>query len=192
MEYTENTKRMPLDLQFFADEGATEESEAGQEAGGADGAASSGADKEKPIDLNKLLADDPAMQSQYDKLVGKALQTARGKWENEKNMTAEQLAAQKTKEREDALTAKEIALGMRERRAAALGMLAQKGLPPDLVDCVALTDDDTMTQSLEKVEKAYRASVDAAVKSKLQGTPPQGAGEPSAAQAAMRKAMGLK
>lgn len=206
MEDTLNTSCvLPLNLQFFAEsangaEGGTEVAtdQGGQPEGNEDGkstsAAQTGTELTKPSDLNSLLKSDRALQSQFDKLMSKALETAKGKWQNEQNMTAEQLAAAKLAEKESTLTQREQELQRRELRATALGTLSEKGLPASLIGCVALDSEEIMAQSLAEAEKAFRSSVDAAVKAKLKGdTPKAGGSDPQAGYASqMRSAMGLK
>lgn len=206
---------MPLNLQYFAEggnsdrvqgQGSLELQGSGTQAGrtgSADGSpdvqtmgdeGGKGTTAEpKPADLNALLKGDKALQSQFDKLVSKALDTAKTKWQQEQSMTAEQLAAAKLKEQEDGLSQREQELAKRERRASALGTLGEKGLPVSLIDCIALDSDDTMKETLEKAEKAFRASVDAAVKDKLKGgAPKDNSGGGDAYKAQMRAALGLK
>lgn len=157
---------MPLNLQFFA-EPAEPPAEPPADP------PVPPAEPPKPADLNALLKGDAKLQSQFDKLVTKALETGKANWEREKNLTADQLAEQKVKEREETLARREQELARSERRANAIGKLGEKQLPTSLIDCIALDDDDTMAASLESAEKAFRASVDAAVQAKLKAARPK-------------------
>lgn len=151
--------------------------------------------KPTPADLTAILEGDKALQSQFDKRVTKALETAKVKWEQEKNMTADELATKASREREEALAEREKAIKTRELRAEALSKLGEKGLPASLVESVSLTDEDTMAATLEQVEKAFRKSVEDAVNERLKGAPPkeQGAGSGVSAHVAqVRAAAGLK
>ena len=134
------------------------------------------------------------MQSQFDKLVSKALDTAKNRWEAEKNMTAEELARQRTGEREAELAAREEALIRRELRASALGLLGERGRPVELIDCVSVADEAAMLNSLEKAEKAFRGAVNQAVAQRMRGSAPQAAQGNAQAErlAAVRAAAGLK
>lgn len=174
-------------------EGAEGGGSGGEDNKGNEGGKDTPAEQEKPADLNTLLKGDKTLQSQFDKLVSKALDTAKSKWQQEQSMTAEQLAAAKLKEQEDGLTQREAELARRELRATALGTLGEKGLPVSLIDCVALDSEEAMKDTLEKAEKAFRSSVDAAVKDKLKGgTPKDTGGGGDAYTAQMRAALGLK
>ncbi len=191
------TKRlMPLNLQFFADEGEGE-SETTTETTAPTEGESQAKETAKPtltLDLNALLKGNKALQSQFDKQVSKALDTAKGKWEAEKNLTAEQLVQQKAQDREKELADREAELTRRELRATALEQMSQKGMPAELIDAISVTDEAAMAASLEKAEKAFRAAVDRAVKDKLKGgTPKDTPADPKATHmAAMRAAAGLK
>ena len=192
----ENNTRalMPLNLQFFADEGGGEAvSPAGGEGAG-ETTPPATEESTKPANLTALLAGDKAMQAQFDKLVGKALETAQAKWEKEKDMTAEQLAETKAQEMTQELTKREQALVAKELRAEALGFFAEKNVPAEIIDCVNLTDAESMQAHIVKVEKAFRTAVEKAVKEKMAGKPPKDpAGDPAAAQLAkLRSAAGLK
>ncbi|MEA5016127.1 MAG: DUF4355 domain-containing protein [Candidatus Limiplasma sp.] len=184
------TGLLPLNLQFFAEgEGEPTPPPEGDPKGGNEPPADP-----KPANLNALLAGDKALQSQYDKLVSKALDTAKGKWEAERNLTAEQLAEQKAKEKEAALAEREVELTRRELRAAALEQMSTKGMPPELIDAISLADEESMAKSLEQAEKAFRAAVDKAVKDKLKGGAPKDTPPDNQAThlAAIRAAAGLK
>lgn len=204
----EQTSFMPLNLQYFAEEGSAEGAQ-GQPASatgqgvppatppGAQGTpanqSSEPAGQTTPPDLNQMLAGDKTLQSQFDQLVGKALTTARGKWEQQQNMTAEQLAAEKEQERADALTAREQALVSRELRADAMGELVGRSLPTELIGCIQTTDAQTMKASLDAAEKAFRAAVQAGIDTRMAGGAPKGnGGSSNTSLDTMRAAAGLK
>ena len=135
---------------------------------------------------------DKAMQAEFDRRVAKSLSTAKAKWEEEKQLTAQQLADRQAQERTADLDKREAELNLRVRRTTALESLGQKGLPAALADALDYTDDKTAAASLDKVEKAFRQAVDAAVAEKLKGAPPKddkGGADP---MASIRAAMGLK
>lgn len=94
-------------------------------------------------------------------------------------------------EREQTLRQREAALEMRERRARAQELLAQRNLPPELTDCLNFTDDESMEKSLNALEKAFLEQVDKAVGERMKGvTPRSGEGAPYVGQ--LRSALGLK
>jgi hypothetical protein len=164
-----------LNLQLFADEPGGD---------GADGADSAGG---TPT-FDELLKDK-AFQSEFDKRITKALDTAKAKWDT---AAQEQIAKAKTEaeklaklsadekmkyeqeKREADLVKREAELTRRELRAAALETLSEKGLPHELVDVIAFTDAEGTKASIEGVEKVFRAAVETGVNQRLQGDLPKG------------------
>lgn len=132
---------------------------------------------------------DKAYQSEFDKRINKALETAKGKWDadsqqkiadakTEAEKFAKMTADEKAKfEREklDADFNKRLAdLTGRELKATAKEALAGKGLPLELADVLNYTDADACSKSIDAMEKAFQASVEKAVNEKLRGTTPKG------------------
>lgn len=133
-------------------------------------------------------------QSEFDRRVTKALETARQKWEQENQqkieaakqeaeklakMNAEQKAEYEKKQAEEALAKRERDITVRELRAEAYEILAEKGLPKELVDILNYEDADACNKSIAAVEKAFQAAVEKAVNDKLRGsgTPKAGSGQ---------------
>ncbi|WP_260458026.1 MULTISPECIES: DUF4355 domain-containing protein [unclassified Clostridium] len=180
---------------------------AGAEGGNGEGAEddSSGEDDMSFDDVLK----DKKYQSEFDKRVAKALETAKGKWEadyqtkvEEAKTEAEKLAKmnaeQKAKYAEDKrlaeLEKREKDITTRELRATAHETLAEKGLPKDLIDILNYSDAENCNKSIEAVEKAFQSAVQKAVNEKLRGKqdPKGGQGIQGSVDAALRAAMGLK
>lgn len=127
-------------------------------------------------------------QSEFDKRVTKALNTAKAQWEKDAkareqaarteaerlaNMTAQQKAEHEAKEREDQIAARERAVTLRELKAEALGTLAERKLPKELADVLDYSDAEKCKTSLDAIEKAFRAAVQAGVESRMKGTTPK-------------------
>ena len=175
MDNTSN--HFPLNLQFFAEPGGTGD-------GTADPAPP--ADPQPPADptppndppktpsFSDLLKTDKAFQSEFDKRVAGAIATAKGKWDAEAQLSADELAEKQRTEAENALKDREAALTARELKADMLTEIGKRGLPAALIDAVSLADKDAAAASLGNVEKAFRDAVDAEVKKKLAGNPPSG------------------
>ena len=141
--------------------------------------------------LDTLLQGDAGLQSQFDQKVSKALNTARNNWEKARAETESQAAERQLTEQEQELKERERALLVRERRAAATVALGQRGLPGELAECLRYEDDESVTQSMDAVERAFSAEVQKAVRERLTGTPPKGGGQPTYTSQ-MRAALGLK
>jgi len=172
-------KTLPLDmkLQLFAEDGA------GDNNGGGEGT---------PETKPELMSFDDYLsaggQSEFDRRVQKAVNTAvtkaQEKWtalQDEKLSEAEKLAkmtqAEKAQymaqKREKELADREAAITRRELQAEAKNTLTGKGLPIELADVLVYTDADACNASIEAVEKAFTAAVQAAVNEKLKGDAPK-------------------
>jgi len=127
---------------------------------------------------------DKKYQSEFDKRVAKALETAKSKWETDKatelenakteaeklaKMNAEQKAKYAEEKRIAELEKREKDITTRELKAQAYETLAEKGLPKDLVDILNYSDAETCNASIEAVEKAFQSAVEKAVNEKLRG-----------------------
>lgn len=151
--------------------------------------------QEQPKTFDDLLKDK-TYQSEFDKRVAKALETAKGKWETEHQAKleaakteAEKMAAMNEKQKADyerdkqlkALEQREREITTRELKATAYETLAEKGLPKELADILNYTDADQCKASIDAVEKAFQMSVEKAVNEKLRGNnqPPKSGGKGS-------------
>ncbi len=122
------------------------------------------------------------IQSESDRRVTLALQ--RKEKEMSKKLTeAEKLAKMSEEDRfryqleqkESELQAKEREYLLRDNKMASMKVLADKGLPVELVDFVVDEDAETMNQKINKLEKYIKDTVASQVKAKVGGnTPKQG------------------
>lgn len=186
----EHKALLALNLQYFA-EGGNPSSTQAPSTTGAENPTSQG--DPPPSDLNQMLATNKGLQSQFDQLVGKALTTARGNWEREQSMTAEQLAHQRSIEQVQALNQREQALLTRELRAEAMSTLAERSLPTELIDCIQTSDEAVMNRSLLQAEKAFRQAVQQGIEARMAGSAPKGAsGNDSSHLSGFRAAAGVR
>ena len=149
--------------------------------------------QEQPKTFDELLKDK-TYQSEFDKRVAKALETAKGMWESdhqakleEAKTEAEKMAAMNEKQKADyerdkqlkALEQRERDITTRELKATAYETLAEKGLPKELAEILNYTDADQCKASIDAVEKAFQSSVEKAVNEKLRGNnqPPKSGGK---------------
>lgn len=133
---------------------------------------------------------DKKYQSEFDKRVAKALETAKGKWETDyqakiqeakteaeklAKMNADQKAEYEAQKKLDELAKREKDITTRELRATAYETLAERNLPKELVDILNYSDAEQCNKSIEAVEKAFQSAVEKAVNDKLRGgNPPKG------------------
>lgn len=123
---------------------------------------------------------DKALQSQVDKRVTQAMQTAQKK-ADARVKEAKKLAAMNEQQRyeyeldtrEKAIAEKEKALALAENKATAASILADRGISAKLVDFVVAEDADTMMDRIKTLEKEFKASVKVEVEKRLATSTPK-------------------
>lgn len=189
---TNKKQSVPMNLQLFADTGASDESAGDGTATNTGTSEGDGKSEEGTKNFDDLLKDK-SYQSEFDKRITKALETAKSKWETEKaaelenakteaqklaKMNADQKAEYEAQKRVAELEKREKDITTRELKAQAYETLAEKGLPKELVDILNYENADTCNKSIEAVEKAFQSAVEKSVNEKLRGkdTPKGGQG----------------
>ena len=186
---------IPMNLQLFAgsEEGAAgDNDDAGTTGGGGSGDEDTGEGEADPDGGKAEPSFDDFLktgsnQAEFDRRVQRAIETAvskaRDSWqamrdnkvsEAEKlaKMTAAEKAQYKEQQRLKDLEAREAAISKRELMATAKIALADKGLPGELADILDYTNAEACNKSIEAVEKAINAGVEAGVKARLKGGQP--------------------
>ena len=135
---------------------------------------------------------DKTYQSEFDKRVAKALETAKSKWDAESKaqveaakteaqklakMNAEQKAKYEEDKRIAELDKREKDITTRELKAQAYETLAEKNLPKELIGTLNFSDAESCNASIEAVEKAFQSAVEKAVNDKLRGGNPPKSGQ---------------
>lgn len=146
----------------------------------------------EPLSFDDSLKANKEYQSEFDRRIGKAIETAKAKWQEEaeallnqkiseaeklSKMDAEQKAQYEREEAEKKLAEREAIIIQRELRLSAIDTLNEKGLPIELADCLSYSDADSCNKSIESVAKAFESAVSRAINDRLRGTPPK-AGSP--------------
>lgn len=177
----------PMTLQLFA-EGDGDGAGGGNVSGA--GASGEGTNNE-PLSFDGFLAQE-GNQAEFDRRVQKAIDTAvsnaQQKWqaltddklsEAEKlaKMNKEEKAAYMHQKKEKELSDRESAVARKELMAEAKNTLAEKKLPAGLAEVLNYTNAESCNKSIDAVEKAFQAAVEAAVQERLKGgelpkTPP--------------------
>lgn len=168
---------MRLGLQYFADQ-ETEKS-------GNDGGIEN---PTEPMSFDDALKSNKEYQSEFDRRISKAIETAKIKWReeaeekiNEKvseaqrlaKMTADQKAKYEQEQAEKRLADREAEITKRELKITAIDMLNDKNLPIELVDCLSYTDAESCNKSVKAIETAFQKAVTKAVDDRLRGTVPK-------------------
>lgn len=201
---------MPMNLQFFAEPDGGAGGGAGGAGGGGTSGNAGGAGAEpgaagaeggtsqaagSPMSFDDFLKD-PKNQAEFDRRVGKALETSRSKMQAEINtkvqeavteaerlakMNAEQKAQYEREKKEKEIADREAAITKRELMATAKEQLAEKGLPISLADVLNYASAEECSASIEAVGKAFQEAVEKAVNDRLSGgKPPKKAGDKAA------------
>ena len=124
-------------------------------------------------------------QSEFDRRVSRALETARGKWAQETRKqveTAREEAARnayaegeaRMNAREEELNARETGIMQRELRADAARMLQERGLPNELMHALDLRSSESVQSSMDAAETAFRRAVQTGVEARMRGVVPAG------------------
>lgn len=158
----------PLNIQLFADEGE------GEGQSGTDGGNPTGGTGTKEPTLKELLSANKAIQSEYDKMITKSLETAKEKWEkesedrlNQKLSEADKLAKMNKEEKDNyqkqvadkQLKDREAQITRRELQATAKETLIEKGLSPILADILNYENADSVQKSIEHVKDVFEKAV---------------------------------
>lgn len=172
----------PMTLQLFA-EGDGDGAGGGNGSGA--GASGEGTNSE-PLSFDGFLAQE-GNQAEFDRRVQKAIDTAvsnaQQKWqaltddklsEAEKlaKMNKEEKAAYMQQKKEKELSDRESAVARKELMAEAKNTLAAKKLPAGLAEVLNYANAESCNKSIDAVEKAFQAAVEAAVQERLKGSEP--------------------
>ena len=183
-----NNRRIFIGLQHFAEgEGDGGTNANVQTPDNSDGNAQQNNEPQKSTFDDML--KDKYMQSEFDKRVSKALETAKIKRQKDadeklseakklEKMNAEQKAEYQRKQTEEKLAKREAEVTRRELMAEAKVQLADKGLPVGLAAVLDYTGADECKTSIETVSKAFAEAVESAVNERMKGNPPK-AGSPT-------------
>lgn len=122
---------------------------------------------------------DELLQKETDRRVTSALKKAQEK-NDAKIREAQRLAAMNADEkrvydleqRERAIEAKERELSLAENKSECISILADKGLPVQLVDFVVDEDADTMSANIKQLDKYFKLAVKAEVEKRLASKSP--------------------
>lgn len=174
--YFSKEPTLHISMQYFAD----------PEGGEAGTGGENGEQQEQTFD--DVLKGNKAYQSEFDKRVAKAqetaLQNARQKWEADAKaqadeaaklakMKADEKAEYERQKREKELSDREAAITKRELHAEAVSQLVEQGLPASLADLLDYTNAENCKNSMEAAKKAFNEAVEKSVNDKLKGTTPK-------------------
>nr|WP_297935356.1 DUF4355 domain-containing protein [uncultured Lachnoclostridium sp.] len=196
--------KLPMNLQYFAADGAGGGAGGGGTSGDGEGTAATGSEgaavggeggAAAPQSFDDFLKD-PNNQAEFDRRVAKALdenrtkmqadieakmQEARTEAEKMAKMNAEQKAQYEREKQDKELADREAAITKRELMATAKEQLAEKRLPISLASVLNYSSAEECTASIDAVGKAFQEAVEKEVNDRLAGgKPPKKANNPAA------------
>lgn len=133
------------------------------------------------------LMREKEFQSEFDRRVTRALETARGKWARETErrveqaraeaerlarMTGEERMAHDFAQREAQLHAREQEIERRELQADAARMIRERGLPAELIGVMGRFSAEGMEESIDAMGAAFNCAVQAGVEERMRGQAP--------------------
>ena len=133
------------------------------------------------------LLQNREFQSEFDRRVSRALETARGKWAQETKqkierarVEAERLArlsgeermAHDFAQREAELSQREMNIVRRELRAEAARMLSERALPMELMEALNYESREQVNLSMDAAENAFRQAVQQGIEERMRSQPP--------------------
>lgn len=195
-KYFKNRLAYPFNIQLFAAEGTEGgNGEGGQSGEGTEpGAGGQGSNTQagQELSLTDLMKSNPQIQSQFDKLNAKAIETAKANWEKTlnnlvddrlteaerlKNMTAEQKAEYERQQAEAKLAQREADITRRELTAEAKITLADKGLPVSFAEHLNFESAETVNASIDSLKEAFEKEVKLRVAEQIKSNTVPGRGQ---------------
>lgn len=151
-----------MNLQLFAENGATEEI---------------ATEESKTYTQAEL---DSLLQSEADRRVSDALKKAESKSQQAikeaqklASMDASQKYEYELEQREKMLSEKESKISLMENKNICTNMLADRGIPVQLVDFVVDVDADSMNENINTLDKYFKQAVKAEVEKRLTSSTPK-------------------
>lgn len=182
-------KRLPLMLQLFAQEteGNKEKTEPVPPV-----ATTMAKDSEEnpPPDFDSLLNSNKDYQSEFDKKVAKALNTAKVKWDEEKEsekdeakklekMSSEQREAYQFKKDKEQFETEKAKFNHAMLETAVGKELLSRGLDPSFAEYLTSDTAENSKARIEQFEKAFSSAVSTQLNNKMRGIPPKAPDEKS-------------
>ncbi len=179
MNKTVHNKMLPLNLQLFAaDEGSGAQGEDTTVVQTNEGTKQQGG--EQPKTLDELLSSDKTLQSDFDKKINKALETAKVKWEQQakddaneakklEKMSADERARYQLDKDKAEFAREKEKFAHEQLKTAVASELVSRGYTADFADFLTGKDAETSNANINAFETAFKKAVEAATAEKLRG-----------------------
>ncbi|WP_346888334.1 DUF4355 domain-containing protein [Clostridium sp. UBA1056] len=175
--------------------GSTGNGDTGTDTIGTEGTEASGDEQNGTKSFDDVLKDK-SYQSEFDKRISKALETAKSKWEADYNskletakteaeklakMNADEKAKYAEEKRIAELVKREKDITTRELKTQAYETLAEKGILGDtakeITEVLNYNDAETCSKSIDAIVKAINSGIERGVNEKLRGGLPPKSGQ---------------
>ncbi|NYB73401.1 DUF4355 domain-containing protein [Sedimentibacter hydroxybenzoicus DSM 7310] len=162
---------LPLNLQHFADGGAEEN----KNNGGADG----------EQEIKKETKEQEQQQTTFtqadmDRMISKMYEQFEAKFTKKQeeavklaNMNAEEKAKYQLEQQQKQLEDMQRNFTMQQNKSECMKILAERNIDVTLADFVVAEDAETMKANIDKIEKAFKKSVEEEVNRRLKSTTPK-------------------
>lgn len=176
---TVHSKMLPLNLQLFAaDEGSGAQGEENTNVQTQEG--NEQQEGEKPKTLDELLSSDKALQSDFDKKINKALETAKAKWEQQakddaneakklEKMSADERARYQLDKDKAEFAREKEKFAHEQLKTAVASELVSRGYTADFAEFLTGKDAESSNANINAFESAFKKAVEAAAADKLRG-----------------------
>lgn len=172
--------RLIPNIQLFAEAGEAESKP--EEAVTED--TQSGEEETTPPDFDSILIANPNYQSEFDRRVSKALETAKSKWAAEQaeaeseakkleKMTAEQRERYQLQQEKQKLEQERAAFSKEQLKTSVGKELLARGLNPAFAEYLTGTDAEDSQKRIDAFEESFRAAVADSLNQKMRGNPPK-------------------
>lgn len=179
MNKTVHNKMLPLNLQLFAAE-SEEGAQGGAEPGAQNNEGSGQQEGETAKTLDELLSSDKALQSEFDRKISKALETAKAKWEQQakndaseakklEKMTADERARYQLDKDKAEFAKEKKAFAQEQLKTAVAAELVKRGYTADFAEFLTGADADASNANINAFEKVFQKAVEDATAEKLRG-----------------------
>lgn len=135
----------------------------------------------KPADPPKDPAPQPTItQAEMDRMISKMYEQFEAKFSKKQeeavklaNMNAEEKARYQLEQQQQKIEEMQRNFNMQQNKSECMKILAEKNIDVSLADFVVAEDAETMKANIDKIEKAFKKSVETEVNNRLKGTTPK-------------------
>lgn len=179
MNKTVHNKMLPLNLQLFAaDREEYVQEKVHTDAQSSEVSAQQEGENAKTLD--ELLSSDKSLQSEFDRKISKALETAKAKWEQQakedasearrlEKMSADERARYQLDKDQAEFAREKEAFAQEQLKTAVASELISRGYTAEFAEFLTGRDADSSNANINAFEQVFQKAVEAATAEKLRG-----------------------